>query len=205
MNYRAYKVPLANLTLQPTDAPALYTYARTTSSNTVYYVSWNGASEIARWRILSRGACDDTWSELAVVDKEGFETTYRAEEYVEFGMVEALFENGTGIRNSTLKGTRTFVPSALLADSCGEDGCEETDEYNVPDEAEQARLNEEVPRMREACPATPEQLQEERESLEEQREERESGGEEDAATRTRGVVSWAVVAVAVVGAGWVMA
>jgi hypothetical protein len=208
MNYRAYKVPRANLTLLPADAPALYTYARTTSSPTVFYMSWNGASEITQWRILSRSSCDDSWSELAVVDKTGFETRYRAEAFVEFGLVEALFDNGTAIRNSTLKGTRTFVPSALLAESCGEDGCDEADEYEVPGDEEQARLSEEVPRLREACPATPQALEEERERLEEQKEERESGGEgeEDAAGgRSRGVVSWAAVAAALVGAGWVMA
>jgi hypothetical protein len=206
MNYRAYKVPTANLTLTPTDAPALYTYARTDSSNTVFYMSWNGATEVARWRILARSACDDDWRELDTVDKDGFETIYRAEEFAEFGMVEALSENGTAIKNSTIKGVRTFVPSALLAESCGDDGCEETEEYNVPDEEQQARLAEEVPRTREACPATPEQLEGEREELEAARQDREdSEGEEDAAGRTRGVVSWVVVAAAVVGAGWVLA
>jgi hypothetical protein len=208
MNYRAYKVPRANLTLTPTDAPALFTYARSASAGnatTMFYMSWNGATEVARWRVLGRGQCDEEWTEISVVDKDGFETTYRAEGYHQFGLVEALREDGSAIRNSTLKGTRTFVPSPLLAGSCEEDGCGEAEEYVVPDEGQMAMLQE-VVKVREACEATPQMLEEELERLEVAEEERssEEQGEEDAAVRLRGM-GRVSVAVAAVGALWVLA
>ncbi|ETN39604.1 uncharacterized protein HMPREF1541_05830 [Cyphellophora europaea CBS 101466] len=201
MNYRAYKVNTANLTLLPNDTPALYTYARTTDSDTVYYMSWNGATEIARWRIYGRNACDDEWVSVDTVDKAGFETTYRADQYFEFGMVEAVFGNDTGIRNSTIKGVRTFVPGPLLSQNCDDEGCQDTEEYNVPEDGAQVAM--EVAQLREACPATPQELQEERDRVEEMRGGGAEGDEEDAASR--GVVSWMLVLAAVLGSSWVLA
>lgn len=200
MNYRAYKVPLPDLTLMPLDAPALYTYARTSDSDTVYYMSWNGATEVAQWRIYGRNECDDEWVDVDTLPKDGFETRYRADRHYAFGMVEALFGNGSSIRNSTIKGTRTFVPGPLLAESCGEEGCEDALEYNVPEDTTQVVMD--VAQIREACPASPQMLEEERERLNETRIEREGGGEEDAASR--GVVSWMFVVAAAVVSGWVL-
>ena len=144
MNYRAYKV---NVTTTPRDAPALYTYSRSTDSSTIYYMSWNGATEVRQWRILGRQGCDQNWTSVAIVNKNGFETKFRAGRYWEYGMVEAIGPDGNGIRNSSTQGTRTFVPSPLLAQSCNEDGCETAEEYVEP--TAQVTIAE----MREECPA----------------------------------------------------
>ena len=121
MNYRAYKF---NFTSQPRESPALYTYARTDSSDSVYYMSWNGATEVRQWRIYGKSACDGSWTVLDVVDKTGFETRYEATGYQQYGLVEAIDGTGRRLRNSTAQGVKAFVPTPSLAQSCGADGCE---------------------------------------------------------------------------------
>jgi hypothetical protein len=205
MNYRAYKVPRSALTLLPSDAPALYTYALSTSSPTLYHMSWNGATEVSEWRILGRDDCspssssdddNDNWTEIATIPRTGFETTYRTTSYFAYGLVEARFANGTAIKNSTFKGIRTFVPSPLLAGSCDEQGCGEAEEYSVLESDVGA---DQLPaQIREACSATPEELREEREWVEALRDENveESGTERPALNWgpvALGLVAWLVV------------
>ena len=128
MNYRAYKF---NITLTPTDSPALYTYALSPNANTTYYMSWNGATELARWRIYGRAACDSSWTLINDIPRDDFETAYTAQGYQEFGMVEAVASNGTGLRNSTNRGITPFVPGPSLSQNCTSDGCPVTDTYGT--------------------------------------------------------------------------
>ena len=208
MNYRAYKVPKAELSLTPTDAPALYTYANSQGSNstTVYYMSWNGATNIASWRILAKqSACSEEWKEIGRATKTGFETKHRAAGFWAWGMVEALDEKGRGVKNSTLKGVKTFVPSERLSGVCGDESCEEAQAYTPFGGGDGAQ----VAQVREGCVATPEQLREESEAVlvaKEEREKEDASGEEGAnseseAGRTRSMSVWvaglaAVMAVA---------
>lgn len=126
MNYRGYKF---NITIMPHDSPALYTYSQDGNSSTVYYMSWNGATELARWRIYGRAGCDDDWTLVDEVDKTDFETNYTSQGYQEFGMVEAVGANGTGLRNSTNRGVKAFVPSSAISGSCNGDGCDAVTAY----------------------------------------------------------------------------
>jgi len=128
MNYRGFKF---NITLTPYDTPALYTYATSTDDDTTYYMSWNGATEVAQWRIYGRAACDSDWTMIGETPKNGFETNYTAQGYQEFGMVEAVAANGTGLKNSTNKGVTAFVPSASLSQKCSADGCPTVDAYGI--------------------------------------------------------------------------
>lgn len=128
MNYRGYKF---DITLTPYDRPALYTYAVSTNDDTTYYMSWNGATEVARWRIYGRAACDGDWTLINEAPKDGFETNFTAQGYQEFGMVEAVAANGTGLKNSTNKGVKAFVPSPSLSQSCSADGCQTVDVYGI--------------------------------------------------------------------------
>ena len=130
MNYRGYKV---DVTLTPRDTPALYTYARTDNSSTIYYMSWNGATEVTQWRVYGKTQCRGRWNVLGTIEKTGFETTYIADSFHEIGLVEALDVDGNGLRNSSTRGTRTFVPGSLLVSSCDDMGCDTATEY-VPAE-----------------------------------------------------------------------
>ena len=125
MNYRAFK---GNITLNPADSPALYTYAADRDTSTTFYMSWNGATELREWRVYGRSACDNDWALLGNVPKADFETNYTAQGFQEFGMVEAVNANGTGLRNSTIRGVKTFVPR--LSMGCGDDGCPVATEYS---------------------------------------------------------------------------
>lgn len=146
LNYRAYKF---NVTLTPEDAPALYTYARTTDSDTVYYMSWNGATEVQSYNIYGRSGCDSDYTLVGNVTKTGFETNFTASGFQEFGMVEALDANGTAIRNSTSRGIKAFVPSQALSENCDDDACQVVDQYVVP------AASVSVAETRSACAAQP--------------------------------------------------
>lgn len=128
MNYRAFKY---NYTTNPADAPALFTYAHNESASTIFYMSWNGATKVDRWRIYGSDSRNGSWTMIDTVDKQGFETTFRANEYYAWGMVESLDVAGKPLRNNT-RPTQTFVPGEILAKSCNEYSCDTTNRYVAP-------------------------------------------------------------------------
>ena len=128
MSYRSFKF---NYTTDPTDAPAAYVYAHNTSTNAVYYMSWNGATEVRQWRIYSGNSRTGPWeSVVGTITKNGFETMYTANGYNEWSLVEAVDGSGNGIRNMT-RGVRTFVPGPVLAKACDAGGCPVAMGYGV--------------------------------------------------------------------------
>ena len=57
------------------------------------YVSWNGATEVAQWRLIA-GPTEAEASEVTVVDKTGFETAIEFPDPANYVAVEALDVNG---------------------------------------------------------------------------------------------------------------
>lgn len=112
-------------------------------------MSWNGATEVQNWRIYGRGGCDGDWTLIEEVEKTGFETNFTAPSYQEFGMVEAVAEDGTGIRNSTNRGVKAFVPSPALSLSCTGESCQVVQEYGEITDLEV------IVETRSACAALP--------------------------------------------------
>jgi hypothetical protein len=92
-NYRAYAFPWR---ATPKGPPAVKT--STADGQTVVYVSWNGATEVASWRVLA-GANPSALVPVATASKQGFETavTIRQQRYV---AVQALDREGR-VRAST--------------------------------------------------------------------------------------------------------
>ena len=127
MNYRAFK---QNITTNPTDNPALYTYAHNDNAATIYYMSWNGATRVAQWRMYGSSDRNGPWNVIDTVDKAGFETTFRAPRFHAWTLVEALDSDGNALKNNT-KPVRTFVPGRLLAQSCGDYGCPVANAYHA--------------------------------------------------------------------------
>ena len=119
MHYRSYKF---NFTSRPTDAPTAYAYARNKSAPTGYYMSWNGATEVAHWRIYVSANASGPYLELQTVPKTGFETMFTAPNYHEWSIMAALGSNGEGLANSS-RPIRTFVPGPALAEACDEVQC----------------------------------------------------------------------------------
>lgn len=127
--YRVYKY---NFTSNPRDTPSVFTYAQSTDSEvTAFYMSWNGATELTRWRVYGRQNCSASWTELGTIDKHDFETTYQAPGFWAYSMVEALDARGNALRRSAENGAVTFVPSPALKDSCDLLGCNVTREGHV--------------------------------------------------------------------------
>ena len=94
MNYRAFRLPWrARPSVPPT---AVYRYAR--GKGTVY-VSWNGATEIAAWR-LRLGPAADALRDVAVVPSDAFETALALPSGVRQAVAVALDRHGRALGTS---------------------------------------------------------------------------------------------------------
>jgi len=69
-SYRAFRSPWTG---QPTDLPAVA--AQKGTGNLKVSVSWNGATEVTSWQVLSGGAPDSLTPSGPAVPRKGFETT----------------------------------------------------------------------------------------------------------------------------------
>jgi Arylsulfotransferase (ASST) len=67
-SYRAYRFPWVG---KPTGAPSVTT--TTQGSTTNVYVSWNGATQVASWRVLA-GSAADALQAVTTTTKQGFES-----------------------------------------------------------------------------------------------------------------------------------
>ena len=125
MNYRAFK---HNITTNPTDAPALYTYAHNNSAETVYYMSWNGATKVKQWKMYGADSRNGPWTTIDTVAKNGFETTFVAPKFHAWAMVESLDGDNNSLKNNT-RPVKTFVPGQVLAASCDQYSCDVASKY----------------------------------------------------------------------------
>ena len=125
LNYKAYKF---NFTSAPKTTPALYAYAHNTSAAMMYYVSWNGATEIASWTFYG-GSSKNNLVKLGNVARNGFETVSTQPTFHIYSVAEAVASNGSAIRNSTV--VRTFVPESALASACTDNLCPVVGEYQI--------------------------------------------------------------------------
>ncbi len=94
-SYRAFRFPWKGL---PTTRPAVA--LRPAKDGTTVYASWNGATEVARWRVLA-GADAAHLSPVASVAKNGFETHATVRSTARTFAVEALAADGSVLRRSS--------------------------------------------------------------------------------------------------------
>ena len=113
-SYRAYKY---NYTATPEDPPDLWTYSLDPSSPMVFYVSWNGATEVHSWNFYT---CDTSGADYAAHVgselKKGFETIHHSSQSHAWTFAEAVSIDGKSLANSTC--ISTFVPSLKLRSNC---------------------------------------------------------------------------------------
>jgi arylsulfotransferase ASST len=95
-SYRAYRFAWSG---HPTDRPAAA--ATTTGATTTVYASWNGATEVARWRVLS-GAAPNALGAGPTVARTDFETAIPLRKAAKLVQVEALDRSGKVIGRSTV-------------------------------------------------------------------------------------------------------
>jgi hypothetical protein len=97
-SYRAYRLPWVG---RPTDRPALALRARSRGGTSVS-VSWNGATEVARWQVLA-GSGPGRLRAVASGRREGFETTIELPSAPRYVAVRALDRNGRALGTSRAK------------------------------------------------------------------------------------------------------
>jgi hypothetical protein len=95
-SYRAYRFPWVG---RPTTGPALVVRGDTA------YVSWNGSTQVARWRLLA-GMANDDLSVVRTVPKRTFETRFAIPNGARYVAVEALGADGGILRVSATAGHR---------------------------------------------------------------------------------------------------
>ena len=121
--YRAYKF---NFTGSPTELPALKTFAYSAEGSgtvaSIYYVSWNGATEVAYWNFYGAelvrpeaahhkpGAAHHKprFSLIGSAAKKGFETTFMSTQYMSLTFAEAVAADGRSLRNSSIQVTMSL-------------------------------------------------------------------------------------------------
>jgi hypothetical protein len=89
-SYRAYRLPWA---ATPADPPAVAASAASAGGPVTVYASWNGATEIASWRVLA-GPAPSRLSAVASAPKNGFETAIATRGPEPYVAAQAL--NGAG-------------------------------------------------------------------------------------------------------------
>lgn len=134
-NYRTYLVPTTSWPpTHPLDQPpALWTYARTPTNLMTFYVSWNGATDVASYRFwisdphpgpnyppnIPPPAADFHYAGSR--PRQGFETNLTIGSARPWAFAEALDAQGTSLANSSI--VRTYVPRAEDAATCGRWHC----------------------------------------------------------------------------------
>jgi len=119
--YRAYKF---NFTGLPLDPPALKAYAFGTTAETittVFYVSWNGATEVVEWRFYGNGIEESEFQLVGRAKKTGFETTYMSAGYQTIVYAEGFDAKGNSLGRSVA--AETIVPGGWEFAGCKAGPC----------------------------------------------------------------------------------
>jgi len=95
-SYRAYRLRWVG---HPVDRPAVA--ARRAGRRTAVYASWNGATDVKRWRVLA-GARRGRLHSVKDVAKNGFETRIPLATSARYVKVQALDERGRVLRTSAV-------------------------------------------------------------------------------------------------------
>lgn len=94
VSYRAYKF---NFTSSPAESPVLKAFAYGTeisASTTVWYVSWNGATEVRSWNFYMASG-DEDGVLVGSKQKRGFETMYQSVGFQKHVYAEAVDVDGS--------------------------------------------------------------------------------------------------------------
>jgi hypothetical protein len=108
-NYRAFKY---NWTAKPNDPPALRAVSTSGNSATTFWVSWNGATDIDRWRIHATTPASDEFVPLDAIQRQGFQTTYTSMNYHPKAFAEAITADGLSLANSSVVDTSSTLPAS---------------------------------------------------------------------------------------------
>jgi hypothetical protein len=111
-SYRAYKFHWIGHPKQP---PNVYSAAFLVGQDkvtTMVFVSWNGATEVASWRLCESDAQGNDLKRLKKAARRGFETNINYEGFAKYVVVEGLDENDQAIGRSRVVQTPAPVEEA---------------------------------------------------------------------------------------------
>ncbi len=95
-SYRAYRFAWA---ATPTEPPAIAASSASATAPVSVYASWNGATEVASWRLLA-GATQQQLAPVATAPRDGFETELNTPAHESYVAVQALNQAGAVIGTS---------------------------------------------------------------------------------------------------------
>jgi hypothetical protein len=108
-SYRGYRYPWSG---HPLSSPAVLATLNNTSEETIVRMSWNGASEVASWRVLA-GLHEGSLAAQATIAPTGFESSTMLPKKYEYVEVQALSSDGRVLGSSHTTRIRPY--SASLA------------------------------------------------------------------------------------------
>jgi hypothetical protein len=112
-SYRAYKFNFEAAPAEPPALTAFITGGKSTWSTTIFYVSWNGATEVTHWNFYEVEPSSNKISLIGKTAKSGFETSYASVGIANYVFAEAIDVNGRSLGNSTIKATVKFDNSRV--------------------------------------------------------------------------------------------
>lgn len=109
--YRSYKFPWVGTPSAPPDVHSA-TLLVDGNMKTVVHVSWNGATEVARWNLYKSTAGGGSMELVSTTLRQGFESTLVYRGYAAFVLVEGV--DGSGKRLGISKVVKTVLPPSNL-------------------------------------------------------------------------------------------
>ncbi|KAJ5679325.1 hypothetical protein N7462_007569 [Penicillium macrosclerotiorum] len=105
-NYRAYKFEFTGRPNYPPDVVSSVYGTDETNLVTTFWVSWNGATDIACWKFYAQASQFDVPVFIGNVSKLDFETMYIAKGYLDWVTAEAVDRDGNVLGKSTVHRTQ---------------------------------------------------------------------------------------------------
>ncbi len=113
--YRAFRYPWSG---RPSTPPAVLANLNSTGEETIVHASWNGATEVASWRVLA-GEHSDSLSAQATIGSTGFESSTILPKKYAYAAVQALDSTGQVIGTSHTAQTISYAASLPSARGSG--------------------------------------------------------------------------------------
>jgi hypothetical protein len=106
-SYRGYRYPWSGRPLSP---PTVLATLNNTDEETIVHMSWNGASEVASWRVLA-GLHEGSLTAQATIVPTGFESSTMLPKKYEYVAVQALSSDGRVLGTSHTTQIRPYTAS----------------------------------------------------------------------------------------------
>ncbi|KAK4635984.1 hypothetical protein CLAFUW4_01511 [Fulvia fulva] len=105
-SYRSYKFDFVGLPTRPPRAvSAAYPSTARNSTTTMVHLSWNGATEVARWNLYKTTETGNPMIQIGSKSRTGFETIIAWDGYASYVMAEAIDKTGKAVGRTEIMKT----------------------------------------------------------------------------------------------------